>query len=49
MIDKELMLPISEKIYDDKGLFETYEFNNLQVNTPIAAEEFTENYKDYHF
>ncbi|MES2285870.1 MAG: DUF1571 domain-containing protein [Bacteroidota bacterium] len=49
MIDKELMVPISEKIYDDKGLFETYEFYNLQVNTPIAAEEFTENYKDYHF
>jgi hypothetical protein len=49
MIDKEHMLPISEKIYDDKGLFETYEFYNLQVNTPIAAEEFTENYKDYHF
>jgi len=49
MIDKELMVPISEKIYDDKGLYETYEFYNLQVNIPIAAEEFTENYKDYHF
>ncbi|MCE9540139.1 MAG: DUF1571 domain-containing protein [Bacteroidetes bacterium] len=49
MIDKELMLPISEKIYDYKGLFETYEFYNLKVNTPIAAEEFSENYKDYHF
>lgn len=49
MIDKEYMLPISEKIYDDKGLFETYEFYNLQVNSPLPAEEFTENYKDYHF
>lgn len=49
MIDKELMVPISEKIYDDKGLFETYEFYNLQVNSLMNAEEFTEDYKDYHF
>jgi hypothetical protein len=49
MIDKEYMLPISQKIFDDKGLFEVYEFYNLQVNSPIAPEEFTENYKDYHF
>lgn len=49
MIDKENMLPISEKIFDDKGLFESYEFYNLQVNSIISPEEFTENYKDYHF
>lgn len=49
MIDKEYLLPISEKIYDDKGLFESYEFFNLQVNSTISPEEFTENYKDYHF
>ncbi len=49
MIDKELMVPISEKIFDDKGLFETYEFYNLRVNSIIAPEEFTEGYKDYHF
>ena len=49
MIDKEYMLPISEKIYDDKGLFETYEFYNLRVNSAIAAEEFTQGYKGYHF
>jgi hypothetical protein len=49
MIDKELMLPISEKIYDDKGLFETYEFYNLQVNSTFSPEEFTKSYKDYHF
>jgi len=49
MIDKEKMLPISVKIFDDKGLFESYEFYNLQVNSTILAEEFTEDYKDYHF
>ena len=49
MIDKEKMLPISVEIFDDKGLFESYEFYKLQVNSTILAEEFTEDYKDYHF
>ena len=49
MIDKEYMLPISEKIIDDKGLYETYEYFNLKVNTPNAPEEFTKEYKDYKF
>ncbi len=49
MIDKEYMLPISEKIFDDEGLFETYEFYNLKINSLISPEEFTENYKDYNF
>ena len=49
MIDKEKMLPISVEIFDDKGLFESYEFYNLQVNSTILAEEFTEDYKAYHF
>lgn len=49
MIDKEYMLPISEKIIDDKGLYETYEYFNLKVNSPIAPEEFTKEYKDYKF
>lgn len=49
LIDKELFLPLSNKVYDDKGLFETYEYVNLQVNSPISPEEFTKEYKDYNF
>ena len=49
LIDKELMLPVKNQVFDDKGLFETYEYGNLQVNQPIAPEEFTKNYKDYNF
>jgi hypothetical protein len=49
LIDKELLLPVNNKVFDDKGLFETYEYYNLQVNTPIAPEEFTKEYKDYNF
>jgi hypothetical protein len=49
LVDKELMLPVNTKIFDDKGLFETYEYYDLQVNTIIEPEEFTRGYKDYHF
>ncbi len=49
MVDKESMLPISEKIFDDKGLFESYEYLNLQVNSAMAPEEFTKGFKGYHF
>ena len=48
-VDKELLLPVSNKIFDDQGLFETYEYHNLQVNTTILPEEFTKDYKDYNF
>lgn len=49
LIDKESLLPVNNKIFDDKGLFETYEFYNLKINPSISAEEFTKDYKDYHF
>lgn len=49
LIDKEYLLPVNNKVFDDKGLFETYEYYNLQVNPYIAPEEFTKSYKDYHF
>lgn len=49
MIDKELLLPVNNKVFDDKGVYETYEYYNLKVNTPIAPEEFTKDYKDYQF
>ena len=49
LIDKEYLLPLSTKVYDDKGVYETYDYHGLQVNTAIAPEEFTKKYKDYHF
>lgn len=48
-IDKQHLLPIRQEMYDDKGLFEIYEFHNLRVNPSILEEEFTESYKDYNF
>jgi outer membrane lipoprotein-sorting protein len=49
LVDKEYMLPVNNKVFDDKGLFETYEYFDLKVNPPIAPEEFTKTYKDYNF
>lgn len=48
-IDKEFMLPINSKIYDDKGLYESYEYDLLLVNPKLEPEEFTKGFKGYHF
>ena len=48
-IDKELFIPRVIKVYDDKGLFESYEYHDLQLNTKIPDEEFTKGYKGYRF
>ena len=48
-IDKRNNLPIVQKMYDEKGLYEIFEFHNTQVNPLIPEEEFTKNYKEYDF
>ncbi len=48
-IDKETMFPIYQEIHDDKGLYETYEFNKLVVNPRFSGDEFTEDCKSYDF
>ncbi len=48
-IDKELFIPRVIKVYDDKGLFESYEYHDLLVNSKIPDEEFTKEYKGYKF
>lgn len=49
MIDKQTLLPLNNKVFDDKGLYETYEYYNLQLNPFISPEEFTKTYKEYNF
>lgn len=39
-IDKKTLLPIFQKIVDDKGLYEQYEYTNLVLNPIISDEEF---------
>lgn len=39
-ISKESGYPISQLIYDDKGLYEKYEFSDLVINFPIPEKRF---------
>lgn len=48
-IDKELFIPRVIKVYDEKGLFESYEYHDLLLNPKIADEEFTKEFKGYGF
>jgi hypothetical protein len=48
-VDEKTMLPISVSIYDEAGLFESYDFFSLEVNKPIPAAEFKKEFKGYGF
>jgi hypothetical protein len=43
-VDEKTMLPVSVSIYDEVGLFESYDFFNLEVNRPIPAAEFKKDF-----
>lgn len=48
-LDEKMMLPVSISLYDDKGLFESYDFSEIEVNKPFRSDEFTRGYPDYDF
>lgn len=48
-IDERLMLPVCLSLYDDAGLFESYEYTGIELNKPFQKEEFTKDYKGYGF
>ena len=48
-IDKKTFIPLSIKVYDDEGLYESYEFYNVRLNTTFASDEFLTSYKEYGF
>lgn len=48
-IDKQTMLPVMIRADDDKGLFEEYDYKSLNVNPLFKSEEFSKDYKGYHF
>lgn len=48
-IDKKRNIPLVLKIYDDKGLYEWYEFYDVEINKEFKPEEFSPSYKDYKF
>ena len=48
-IDKQTFLPLVQIMYDDKGLFEQYEFYNVILNSKINDEEFSSDNEKYGF
>ncbi len=48
-IDKATYLPIVQVVYDDKGIFARYEFQNVKINPVFAEDEFTKDFEDYNF
>lgn len=48
-IDALRKIPLVMKVYDEKGLFEQYEYTNIILNPSFKAEEFDEEYPGYDF
>ena len=48
-IDENTNLPVMMRVEDEKGLFEEYDYKVLKLNPDFKSEEFTRDYKDYHF
>jgi hypothetical protein len=48
-IDIFTKLPIQIKIFDDAGLYEVYEFRDIQINKGFAKDEFLTSNKQYNF
>jgi outer membrane lipoprotein-sorting protein len=48
-INQTNFYPIFQEMYDDKGLYEKYEYSGLKVNPVFKADEFTEDFSEYNF
>jgi len=48
VVDPKTFLPAVVAVYDDRGLYEKYDFSGVVANQPIAPAEFTKNYSGYH-
>jgi outer membrane lipoprotein-sorting protein len=48
-VDKSNFLPIVQFVYDEIGLFEQYEFYDLEINPKFPAKEFTKEFEGYKF
>jgi hypothetical protein len=47
LVDPKSFLPLAITVYDDRGLYERFEFSNIVANQPIPAEEFSKDYNGY--
>jgi len=49
LIDKTSYLPYLIQVFDDKGLYEQYEFSNIIIDPVFSKDEFFMNFKEYKF
>ena len=48
-IDKATYFPIYQEMYDDKGMFEKYEFTGFKLNPTFTSADFSEDNSQYNF
>jgi outer membrane lipoprotein-sorting protein len=48
-IDSSAKVPLKIEVYDEKGLFEQYEFSKIRINPIFKSDEFSEKFSDYGF
>jgi hypothetical protein len=48
-IDATEWIPLRMDVYDDQGLYEKYEYSEVNINPSFVPEEFTPDYADYGF
>lgn len=48
-LDKTTYLPIRQVIWDEKGLFEKYEYKNVMTSPNFDTDEFMSSFKEYNF
>lgn len=48
-VDKVRMIPLVMKVYDDKGLYEYYEYSNVKLNPVLRPDDFKKDNSDYGF
>jgi outer membrane lipoprotein-sorting protein len=49
LLDKNLLVPRYLEVYDDKGLYEKYDFIQIKINPEFTAEDFSPENKEYGF
>jgi hypothetical protein len=48
-IDQDRQIPLKMEVYDDKGIFERYEFLGVKINPDFTTAEFTMSHDAYNF
>lgn len=49
LLDQKRLIPLVMKIYDDKGLYEQYEYTDIDLNQELNDSEFSADFPDYGF